>query len=208
MPNTEIYLIRHGLPQYQLDSEGRKLMYGPEANLSDEGRAQALSLSKKLPALDVIYTSPYTRARETAEIIARELGVTSVVESGSLSDRYSINWQGRLLQDVLEEKIESHPNDETVEEAYYRVTNGFRDILKKEKGKKVGVVFHGDPIRFIVWEHVEKGEPIKEFNPDLKSSNYPLQGEAWVFVFNEAGELINYHLITRDDNQEPGVGKW
>ncbi len=208
MPNTEIYLIRHGLPQYEYDGEARKLMYGPEAHLSEEGREQALQLSKRLPVLDVIYSSPFVRAKETAQIIAKELGVADVIESKNLSDRYMINSKGELLQNVLDEKIVPHPDDETVREIYDRVTNEFEDILGSEKGKKVGVVFHGDPIRFIVWKYIEKGEPIKEVTKALVTTNYPLQGEAWVLVFNEVRELIDSHLIIREDNPEPGKGRW
>ena len=208
MPNTEVYLIRHGLPAYEFDSEGRKLMYSPQVKLSEEGRLQAEALSKKLPKLDVIYTSPFIRTKETAGIIAHNLGVNSMIDSDTLVDIYSLNYEGQLLQDVLDEKVERHPDDESTADAYVRITNGFKTILEKEKGKKVGIVSHGHPIRYIVWENVERGEPIQKNTKELVAKNYAQQGEAWVLIFNKLGELTNSYLLSRDDNLEPGVGKW
>ena len=40
MPFTELYLIRHGLPEYEFDSQGRKMMYGPSVSLSEEEKVK------------------------------------------------------------------------------------------------------------------------------------------------------------------------
>ncbi|MDO8269184.1 MAG: histidine phosphatase family protein [Candidatus Levybacteria bacterium] len=210
MPNTEIYLIRHGLPEYEYDSEGFKLAYGPEANLSEEGRKQAHAIAHKLPKLDVMHSSPFARARQTSEIIASHIGFNAedIVESKIFADQQPINFEGKLLNDVIAGNIELDPDDETDEQVYERVNRGFEDILKNHAGKKVGIVFHGHPIRYIVWKHVEKKEPFKSIPEDFIHANYALQGEAWVLILNEEHDLIDSHLITRDDNQNPGRGVW
>ncbi|HLC94615.1 MAG TPA: phosphoglycerate mutase family protein [Patescibacteria group bacterium] len=77
--NTVLYLIRHGEVEYQHDEEGRKLIYGPDAHLSAEGKEQMRSLGRHLRRtgvrLDVLYTSPYERTKESASLIAAELAI-------------------------------------------------------------------------------------------------------------------------------------
>jgi len=49
-------------------------------SLTPAGREQARALADRLPAVDAVLTSPLLRARETAEAIARAVGVTADVE--------------------------------------------------------------------------------------------------------------------------------
>lgn len=75
-----LYLVRHaeavprGTPGYQHDAQ---------RPLTDEGHAQAKSVGDGLKRLkikpDVIVTSPYLRASQTAEHLARTFGMTSAV---------------------------------------------------------------------------------------------------------------------------------
>ena len=68
-----IYIIRHaiavdeGMPEYEKDSE---------RPLTDKGRKKMRQIAKGLRTLgveiDLILSSPYVRARETAEILASE----------------------------------------------------------------------------------------------------------------------------------------
>lgn len=208
MANTEVYLIRHGLPEYELDEQGRKLTYNSQVSLSEEGRNHVETLTKSLPILDVLYTSPFTRARETADIIARLQDISEVVEDFHFEDISSLNSVGMLLDDVVAEKVEPHVNDESLEDMFDRVKGGFTDILKKERGKKVGIVSHGHPIRLLVWKYLEGQNVLPISMQSLISYNYPIQAETWVLIFNEVGELSESHLITREDNEEPGRGKW
>jgi len=70
-----IYVVRHGESEDDLSDS-----YGGAANfrLTDRGRAQAMESAVKLKdaRLEAIYSSPLARARESAEIIGRELGLT------------------------------------------------------------------------------------------------------------------------------------
>ena len=154
------------------------------------------------------YSSPFRRARETAEIIASHVGINEIIELEVFADQQPTNFAGQLLDDILEGKVEVHPDDETNEQAYERVNKGFEEIVAKNSGKKVGIVFHGHPIRYIVWKHVEKRKDLRMIPEDFTKNNYPLQGEAWVLSINEEHELINSRLIARDDNPNPGVGSW
>lgn len=75
MATKLIYFVRHG--ETVLNSEG--VRQGPEGSLTEKGREQALSTAKRFPkhkgCPKIIYASPFERAKETAEIIAKELNL-------------------------------------------------------------------------------------------------------------------------------------
>lgn len=70
-----IYFVRHG----ESEQNAQNIRQGAEGPLSEKGRAQALETAQKFPhekgSPQIIYASPYERTRETAEIIAKELGL-------------------------------------------------------------------------------------------------------------------------------------
>lgn len=206
--NTTLYLIRHGLPEYPVNDAMQKLMYGPEVPLSAKGIADAQALTHTLPKFDAIYTSPFLRARQTAEIIAKKVGVKTVIEDTTFRDLVYNNATGMLLDLVLQKKAPPHPDDETEQEVYARIVNGIERILSERPGQTVGIVFHGHPIRFAVWKYVEGKTALPENVDALVQYNYPLQAEAWVITWNSQHKVIHSQLITRQDNMHPGVGKW
>jgi probable phosphoglycerate mutase len=66
-----IYLVRHG------ESEGnkKKVFQDPQSPLSSEGVAQAEAVAKRFKGVhvDLIFASPFTRAKMTAEAISNKL---------------------------------------------------------------------------------------------------------------------------------------
>jgi broad specificity phosphatase PhoE len=66
-----IYLVRHG----QTTANAQQVIQGPriDAGLSELGQRQASSVAEALAAtpLQAVYTSPLTRARQTAEAVVR-----------------------------------------------------------------------------------------------------------------------------------------
>ena len=75
---TQIFLIRHGSVDNPDDISYGRL----PIPLSKKGREELLSLAGVLKShsikFDHLYTSPLVRAKQTAQIIADELGVESV----------------------------------------------------------------------------------------------------------------------------------
>jgi len=69
----KLYLVRHGITQ---EHENKKSQ-APDSPLSKEGKRQARLLAKRLKKqglrFDVVFASPFERARKTAEIIASKL---------------------------------------------------------------------------------------------------------------------------------------
>lgn len=60
-----IVIVRHGEPNYEKDC------------LTEKGHLQAAAAAKRLEneEIEAIYTSPMGRARETAEALARHIGL-------------------------------------------------------------------------------------------------------------------------------------
>jgi phosphohistidine phosphatase len=79
----DLWLLRHAAAQ-GVAASGRD----DERALTAEGAARAAAVARGLavlaPTIEVVLSSPYRRARETAEAAARALGVEGVVESSAL----------------------------------------------------------------------------------------------------------------------------
>lgn len=71
---SKIYLVTHG--ETRLDREGRIHGQKVDASLSDAGKATAKRAAKQLQGkgIDCLYCSPLKRAKETAQIIAKQIG--------------------------------------------------------------------------------------------------------------------------------------
>jgi phosphohistidine phosphatase len=75
----DLYILRHGIAE-----DVSKTGLDRDRVLTEEGIEKTKSAAKALRKLDVqfdaIFTSPYARARQTAEIVANELGLTSILQ--------------------------------------------------------------------------------------------------------------------------------
>lgn len=75
MATKVIYFVRHG----QTEANVAGVRQGEGGPLSAKGREQALATAKRFPKQkgrpQIIYSSPYERTKETAEIIAKELNL-------------------------------------------------------------------------------------------------------------------------------------
>ncbi len=71
---TDLYLVRHGETEW---NRLRRIQGLTDIPLNDTGREQARRTGMLLTRRPIarVYASPLGRARETAEIIARELGL-------------------------------------------------------------------------------------------------------------------------------------
>ncbi|MBQ9765605.1 MAG: histidine phosphatase family protein [Lachnospiraceae bacterium] len=77
------YFVRHGEADYDSLGDWNDFHMGRDfAPLTDKGRKQIAKTAKELREVSpqIIITSPYTRAMETANIISRELNLPIVVE--------------------------------------------------------------------------------------------------------------------------------
>jgi broad specificity phosphatase PhoE len=157
MPNTVVYLIRHSTPEHPL-KDGRQTMYGPQAPLTADGRLKAQKLRSALIAregkpLDVIYASPFTRAFETASILAGDDARKAVIVVEGLRDTVS-DWPGTPMDELSKiadagQLFNDPRTHETIAEIAGRMTAAFQQIAGAHPGSLIGVVSHGDPLRIL-----------------------------------------------------------
>ena len=95
---TTILLIRHGETAWNRDKIFRGIHDVP---LNDNGRIQAelAAAALRRRTIDAAYTSPLSRARETAEIVLAEHDRQAVIEPGLVDLDYG-DWTGKPEADV------------------------------------------------------------------------------------------------------------
>jgi len=156
---TRLILIRHGETDWNV--EGR---YQGQADppLNEHGREQAQKLAADLrdAGLDILYSSPLRRARETAQALEGCLGL-SVRFDGRLMEVSQGDWEGRRrgrIEQLYPELLRrwevdpwsaSPPGGETLLEVQARVNAALDEILARHPGRCVGVVTHRLPIMLI-----------------------------------------------------------
>jgi probable phosphoglycerate mutase len=161
-----VYLIRHG--ETTGDVENR---YGGtyDDHMTERGKASARDLAEKLTdkKIEKIYSSPYHRAFETAEILGEKLDLTpEKVEDLRERNAYGI-LSGLNKQDAAkklpEEVIDVKDYRKTIQgaEDYTDFTKRFitalNDLAKTEFAT-IAVVTHGGPIRMVFREILNFGE--------------------------------------------------
>lgn len=151
-------LMRHG--QTEWNREGR-IMGRLPIPLNAEGVAQCRGAVHLLRCLDVrrVETSPLVRARQTAEIVARELQLAIDSDEG-LSEVDFGEWSGRAYAEVLgTEEYRRYaadplhcppPRGESLIAVQRRGLGALRRALERSDGQVVLIVSHGDLIRSVL----------------------------------------------------------
>lgn len=90
-----IYVFRHGQTDYNV---ARRVMGQLDIPLNDVGRVQATELANKLAPVKIgaIYSSPLTRAMETARAVADKIGAPIITDK-RLMERHNGKLQGHIV---------------------------------------------------------------------------------------------------------------
>jgi probable phosphomutase (TIGR03848 family) len=155
---TLILLVRHGqTPTTGMVLPGR----APGLHLSDRGRAQAERVAERLAALpvDVIYSSPLERTRETAEPTAARAGL-EVHENAGLIECDFGEWTGAALAELAglpQWQTVQHnpsafrfPNGEAFAQMQARIVGTLEALCAVHAGGVVVCFSHADPIKAAV----------------------------------------------------------
>jgi len=165
---TTVILVRHGrtalTESHKLSGRG-----GEDPQLSELGRDDASKVALELATVGksgifakllpptAIVSSPIARTRETAHVIANQLGI-SVQTEDDIAEIAFGEWDGHTNQEVATAWPEQYnawrgdvkiapPGGESLEEFDLRVQRGRQRILSEFEGQTVVVVSHVMPIR-------------------------------------------------------------
>lgn len=146
-----ICLVRHGKTNQNL----KKLIQGrKDFPLSNIGRGEALQAAKILketdPNWDIIYSSPLSRAYETATIIASNIGYKKeVIKNEDFTERDFGISEGMPVCDEVFVKVldDSWEGIETTQEIRKRMHDGVKKIIDNTNYKKIMIVSHSHAIK-------------------------------------------------------------
>ena len=197
---TELIVMRHGETSINV----KKSLYAlspdddRKIHITGKGRDDVLKAARELKKekIDVIVASPATRTKETAEILARELGLS---DFETIPEFYDIligaAFEGKQEEEfnkefeIWEERFWKKPEgSENWRELRRRVMAGVKKLCEKYRGKKILLVGHGDPL----WVMLAALEGLAE--KDYKKIPYPQTGtfrkiRLHNWPYNAEGEL-------------------
>jgi broad specificity phosphatase PhoE len=151
---SRICIARHG----ETDWNRTGVLQGwIDVPLNDRGRDQSLEMADALAAAGFsrVCTSPLSRSRETAEIIARRLGLPppechdgfrernfGVIQGVPKAELAELNPQ--LLEHILKRNPDTRfEQGETMDEFADRVHGAINEIAARHPGERVLVITHG-----------------------------------------------------------------
>ncbi|MFB3882775.1 MAG: histidine phosphatase family protein [Armatimonadota bacterium] len=148
----DMLIIRHGETAWNREEVFRGRADVP---LSDRGREQARLLAQALGDADIeaVYSSPLTRATETAAPLAEPLGL-EVIADERLTDMSFGAWEGRARAELEQAEPELYrlwhedparfraPGGESLGEVLSRAWPAFEEIAQRHSAGRVAVVSH------------------------------------------------------------------
>lgn len=147
--------------------------------LTEVGKEQSVLTAKELNSVDVIISSPVLRARETAKIVAKELGIAEadIVFDKRIRETEHGDYEGKPVSEYFKKygpgltKFDVKPeHGESWNDLRARM-GGFLYSLEQEyEGKKVLIVSHGHPLAMLHAVHSglneeQIWEKFKDLNP-------------------------------------------
>jgi broad specificity phosphatase PhoE len=194
----EILFIRHG--ETELNVENITHKKGDQVGLNERGKKQARKTAKvcRDHEVTVVYTSPELRARETAEIIGEELGLTPIA-SDKLAERNLGDWLGRPWAEVLPllEAMDAQtrytfipPNGESMQQKEARLEIVLREIVALQQN--AAVVTHNGSLKGL--RRILTNQPLEEsFNSNFANASVTIFG-ATNGIFTEKAVNDTNHL--------------
>lgn len=204
---TVIYIIRHA---ETIDEKGIRntnetsQMINEKEILSIEGEETSKNLSKnaELKNIDVIWSSSYTRAKQTAKYIASENNLPlnldyrlSERKLGNL-DELAVFMKDKKTRDPSQEQLAYQKfktsDGESAEDTNKRMTDFLNEILEKYKEKRVAIVSHGGSIKFLLLNWCKVNKNIKL---EYKGKELNITSPCLLKLIFDDKELVNLEQI-------------
>ena len=149
------FLIRHGNNDYLGKALAGRL---PNVHLNEKGRVEAARLSETLAGKSIarIISSPLDRARETANPLARKLGLKIEI-SEAVNEVDFGDWNGATMTELESNPVWARynsqrsttriPNGELIIVIQKRFIVKLEELRLSDPGSTIAIFSHGDPIR-------------------------------------------------------------
>jgi len=191
---TRVLCIRHGETAW--NATGRWQGNAP-VPLNEEGLAQSMALGRYLAEthtrMDVLYSSPLSRAMQTAEAVAGALNMT-VIPEPRLREVDLGDWQGLTMQEAAAWDPERYaafradwynvppPNGESRNQLKARARAAFDDITARHLHQVIGLVTHGGTLGMLIESLFGKIERPTLTNTSITIVDQNEPGQPWTLV--------------------------
>ncbi len=171
---TRVILVRHGESSFNL--ERRVQGHWDKSTLTEQGKESARQVGDALREMkfDAVYTSPLSRAKDTAEIILSKLSTPPAIPLQITDNLKEINlvlWEGMLFTEVAEKYPEEYRNWQQAPEKlrmvvtdsdgrstdfypvlalYDQARDFWKDLLPRHRGQTILIVAHSGINRALV----------------------------------------------------------
>lgn len=173
----KIYMIRHGVPDYTYVDEHNFIGHGNDLAPLDKnyiGDIVKTSRDKRLKNAEIIISSPYTRALQTAAIISKENGLDIVVEPDLREWEPDLTYQykGKDMREIFKDFYACdgiEPSDRKVNwESKEKLKKRIESVINKYKNtyKCVIFVFHQTAMQSILGNEKIAPAEIVEYDID------------------------------------------
>jgi uncharacterized phosphatase len=152
MTNSTLGLLRHGQTDWNIDL---RLQGTTDIAMNQIGIEQIQTASKHLgQGWDVVLSSPLGRARQSAEIVAAQIGISEIAIEPLLLERAFGIGEGLTYAEWGEKfsKLDDIPGAESKASVEQRARDLLSHIEAKFAGARVLAVSHGALIRFVLSE--------------------------------------------------------
>lgn len=148
----KLYITRHGETAWNAEY---KVLGRTDIPLNEKGRAQAAELAEKMKdiELDMIFCSPLSRAKETAETIAALKGMTVITDDRLIETNFGDFEEAPRFceeyQNAKRDHFKRYPNGESFFDMAYRIYDFLYEIKRNYPDKKILIASHGGVCRII-----------------------------------------------------------
>lgn len=203
------FVMRHGQAEHNV---AHIASTDPEASrLTDEGKRQAKETAQKMrdSVPTKIYVSPFLRTRETAAVVAEELGISAdrIVIDERLHEFSFGDFNGKTIESFLAWRdahgyADALPNGESYKEAKRRFGEFLYEIESKDRDETILIVTHGIGLESLL--SVVAGSDDEQSEHLIKHSDFK-PGELYALPFvpipHDRAYALDYHLPYIDEVQ-------
>lgn len=207
---TTIYLIRHSMPlkvNNEFNNDNLQIQ-NEKSSLSIEGEQIAKDKlnNKELANIDILFSSSYVRAIQTAKYIAEKNNLEINIVSDLGERKFGINFWNELPENFerkqfLDEKYKIGTG-ESQKEVRNRMYSAIMEILNENKNKKIAIVSHATAISYLLkkWCDIEIAEDKLRysFNGNILLDGYFNYCETFKLSFDDNNNLISIENIKMD----------
>ncbi len=201
---NKYFAMRHGDSEHNKKNIISSKVDNPH-HLTEKGRVEVKEVAQQIKNknIDIIFSSDFVRTRETAEIVANEIGYDKekIIFDKRIRELNTGTFDGKKPSDYheffssMEEKfIKAPPEGENLIELKNRMSEFLYDIEEKYQGKNILIISHEYPLWLLfagaLGSDVEKSVKMKE----EKGDDYIETGEVINLSFSPLPHNENYEV--------------